>query len=882
MKSRIAVRLLAWFLLASLVPTVSIGYLAWRFTTTKLRGEITRSLTASANDRARNVETFFLERQRDVGVLALDPAVADALIELRVAFVEHGGDSGEYHVVTDRSRDFLTHLTETFGYYDLFLVAPDGTVVFSVLREDDFGANLVSGELHGTQLARVFENAYTLLETGASDFEVYGPSGVPAAFLAAPVIRDGDLQGVIALQIGTDAINALTAEYTGLGDTGETLLAARTAAGITVVTPTRHDPDAAFSRQIDEPGDVKLPVHLALEGKRGAGIATDYRGEEVLAAWRYLPQMRWAMVVKIDTQEAFAPIRTLTLWGLVIGAATVIAVIILALVVAGTFSRPIARLAQGTAQLAAGDLTARADVDSRDEIGALARSFNGMASTLRGMGQVAEEIAAGNLDLTMEEKGEKDALARSVNQMVLRLRELTSENRRRLAHATGLSELKDALRRGRAVGDVAQGAVEFLCDHTGARVGALYVRQDDRLSLAGSHAYTRREGDPDHFGLGPGEGLVGQVARRDQELVLTGVDGASLRVASGLMDAPSAAVALFPFQFEGAVLGVFELGFMEEPTEGVLAFLRDAADSIGIAVQAAVSRTELEQMLRTTEDQAQELEAINEELQTQQEELESNNEELQAQEEELRQANEELEEKAEELRAQGEELRQANEELEEKARLLQEQQRSIRQQNRKIEQARQELEVRAEQLALTSRYKSEFLANMSHELRTPLNSILILSSLLDDETNAGLTPKQREYANTIHTSGEDLLALINEVLDLAKIESGTMTLEIGEVRFEELAVDLRRGFETMAEQGEVDFSIEIDESLPPHIGTDGPRLKQVLKNLLSNAFKFTEQGGVTLDVSLAEGGWGAGHEVLGSADAVVAFAVTDTGIGISG
>jgi CheY-like chemotaxis protein/nitrogen-specific signal transduction histidine kinase len=200
--------------------------------------------------------------------------------------------------------------------------------------------------------------------------------------------------------------------------------------------------------------------------------------------------------------------------------------------------------------------------------------------------------------------------------------------------------------------------------------------------------------------------------------------------------------------------------------------------------------------------------------------------------------------------------------------------------NREIEQARSALEEKAEQLSLSSRYKSEFLANMSHELRTPLNSLLILARLLADNVGGNLTPKQVEFARTIHSSGAELLALINDILDLAKIESGTVTLNIASERFSEVCEYVERTFRQIANDKGLEFSIEVDASLPMAMETDGKRLQQIITNLLSNAFKFTSRGGVSLKVLTAQDGWSAGHPVLGEVSQVIGFAVTDTGIGI--
>ncbi|HEX3070203.1 MAG TPA: response regulator, partial [Thermoanaerobaculia bacterium] len=229
---------------------------------------------------------------------------------------------------------------------------------------------------------------------------------------------------------------------------------------------------------------------------------------------------------------------------------------------------------------------------------------------------------------------------------------------------------------------------------------------------------------------------------------------------------------------------------------------------------------------------------------------------------------------------QQEELQQTNEELEEKARLLQTQNEEVERKNREVENAKRQLEEKARQLSLTSKYKSEFLANMSHELRTPLNSLLILAKLLADNPESNLTGKQVDFARTIHSSGQDLLTLINDILDLSKIESGMMTISLGDLPFTEVAESMDKTFRQVANDKRLDFDIDLDPSLPKTIHTDSTRLQQVLKNLLGNAFKFTEKGGVTLRAAAVTSGWSSGHETLDRASSVIAFSVHDTGIGI--
>jgi CheY-like chemotaxis protein len=296
-------------------------------------------------------------------------------------------------------------------------------------------------------------------------------------------------------------------------------------------------------------------------------------------------------------------------------------------------------------------------------------------------------------------------------------------------------------------------------------------------------------------------------------------------------------------------------------------FLDQLTESIGIVLNTIAASMRTEELLKQSQSLA-------EELQAQQKELTETNTRLEQQAQSLT-ASEEL------LKEQQEQLQQTNAELEEKAELLVVQNREVERKNSEIEQARRSLEEKAEQLALTSRYKSEFLANMSHELRTPLNSLLILARLLSENGSSNLTEKQVEYARTIYSSGNDLLALINDILDLAKIESGTMSVDVDQILFNDLREYLDRTFRQVAQDKKLNFAIELNEQLPRAIDSDSKRLQQVLKNLLANAFKFTERGQVKLDIRVATSGWSIDHETLNRADRVIAFSVTDTGIGIA-
>jgi CheY-like chemotaxis protein/signal transduction histidine kinase len=348
--------------------------------------------------------------------------------------------------------------------------------------------------------------------------------------------------------------------------------------------------------------------------------------------------------------------------------------------------------------------------------------------------------------------------------------------------------------------------------------------------------------------------------------MLTSVPPDYIQVTSGLGEAPPLNIIVLPVLFEGEVKAVLELASFERFSEIHQTFLDQLMESIGIVLNTIAATMRTEGLLAQSQ-------LLTAELQSQQEELKKTNDRLEQQAASL-QKSEEL------LKNQQEELRKTNEELEEKALLLSNQKQQVEVKNQEIERAKAALEEKAEQLALTSKYKSEFLANMSHELRTPLNSLLILSKLLADNADRNLTEKQVQFSETIHTAGTELLGLINDILDLSKIESGTVTLDIGEIDFDDMKDYVSRNFNQVADDKKLEFAVNLDSTLPKVMHTDRKRLQQVIKNLLSNAFKFTERGEVELKIARATHGWSSKNNILNTASMVVAFAVRDTGIGI--
>jgi len=465
-----------------------------------------------------------------------------------------------------------------------------------------------------------------------------------------------------------------------------------------------------------------------------------------------------------------------------------------------------------------------------------------LTTQVRAIAEVATAVTQGDLtrSITVQAKGEVAALKDTINEMIRNLRDTTQKNTEQDWLKTNLAKFSRMLQGQKDLNTVGRLILSELAPVVSAQHAEFHVlsggEEFPHLTLLASYA---SDGETAHGRrIGLGEGLVGQCALERRKILLGNPPPDYLRISSGLGSAAPRNILVLPVVFESQVKGVLELASFEGFSDTHQAFLDQLTESIGIVINTIEANTRTEDLLTQSQTLAQELQSRQEELQT------------------------------------------TNEELQEKARLLAHQNQEVERKNQEVEQARQALEEKARQLALTSKYKSEFLANMSHELRTPLNSLLILSDQLSGNSDGNLTGKQVEFARTIHSSGNDLLMLINDILDLSKIESGTVAVDVGEVRLDELQRFVERTFRHVAETKSLAFEVRMDPRLPKSVSTDAKRLQQILRNLLSNAFKFTHKGEVNLVIRPATAGWSADNDDLNRSPDVLEFSVTDTGIGI--
>ena len=465
-----------------------------------------------------------------------------------------------------------------------------------------------------------------------------------------------------------------------------------------------------------------------------------------------------------------------------------------------------------------------------------------LTTQVRAIGEVATAVTKGDLTRSIQvaARGEVADLKDNINQMILNLKETTQRNTEQDWLKTNLARLTRMLQGQRDVVTGSRMLLSELAPLVASQHAVLYLMQGQgsrqQLKLLASYGYQERKNLSKEWLIG--EGVVGQAAFEKQRILIANVPDDYIQIASGLGQATPRNIVVLPILFEGQVKAVIELAAFERFLPIHLNFLDQVAEGLGIVFNSIETASSTEALLQ----QSQSL--------------------------------------ASELKQQQDELQKTNAELEQKARQLSDQNAEVERKNREIEVARSNLQEKAEQLALTSKYKSEFLANMSHELRTPLNSLLLLAEQLRQNRERNLTDKQVEMIKIIHGSGTDLLHLINDILDLSKIEAGSVMLEIEDVPTGELVEHVEQTFRHLAEVKGLAFKVDFAPDLPASVRTDEQRLKQVLKNLLSNAIKFTSRGSVTLIARIARYGWSSSHQALNRAPLVIAFAVADTGIGI--
>lgn len=842
-------KLVIAFILTGILPLLITGYYGSILATKALMEKSLDQMEAVQAVRTSHLESIFNQRFMALKQLAKSNQMLSFSQGL-IHYYDQKGDPSSFilrsHMNHSRENaDHLRRFADSFGCQDIKIVDRDyGRILFSLNTPGVVGERLNQSTWSGTNLALAYKSVLTTDQGAIIDYAPFEPDGgVETAFFSEPMIdSDGRIVAIIIVKVTPEFISKLMESRKGMGRTGESY----------ILHYDLFDKRFELRSAIQSMGEGTYVLGFSLDRvldywnaaldkgfEGGSGVYADSYGNTVLATYNKLDVkgLNWYLISKIDKHEVEEKVREIL--GKTMGLSTVlIAVVALcAYLLSRTISKPIIKGVEFAQAIAKGNFSTSIDIKQRDELGKLAGALNHMANTLR----------------------ESDWLKQ------------------------GKEGLDDALRGELTQKDLGRRFITFICQHTGADMGALYVHQNNMLRLYASYAFSDREGNFNNIKMG--EGMVGQAAMEQETIIFTDIQEDVPPINFGAGQKPARSYMIVPLVFEDVVLGVFLLASQTRFTALEKTYIDQIVKNTAILMNTAKSRQTITRLLEEAQDSHKALREKNITLEKQTQALKASEAALQSQQEELRVVNEELEEQTRalkaseaELQAQQEELQVTNEELEEQAQALEEQKESIQNKNIALLEAQEAIQTKAEELEVASKYKSEFLANMSHELRTPLNSILILSQLLAGNKDQTLTGKQVESAQAIHSSGEDLLALINEILDLSKVEAGKVELVPEEVEINTMVADLERIFRNLAEDKGTVFDIEKDPAVADTLYTDPFRLQQVLRNLLTNAFKFTEKGRVCLRISRPDESLCKGYDF--TPETALALAVKDTGIGI--
>jgi signal transduction histidine kinase/DNA-binding response OmpR family regulator/HAMP domain-containing protein len=815
---------LAVFSLTPLIIIVTLSDLNFR---NKVERDVETLLFATAEAKANSLHEYFHDLLRDVvaasespDIILLLDSIESGLSDSNLPVADYVG-SFDWEEQAYGKDAFAKLLRNTYGYYDVLLCDVRGNILFTIEREEDLGDNLLHGNLVGTGLADAYE--YTLLKGRArvSDFEFYGASGgVPTGFVTSMIVDiEGSPLGVIALQIPVSQLNHVVQTSRRLGENGEVYLIG---SDLVMRSDSVLAEESTFLKQRVETDGAQLWAHTHGEGQNLDASPTvrhytGYRGNQVIGTSRTVSVggINLGVIVEMDLEEAFQPVEDFRQQALSAIGLTVVALLSLSFILASRISRPLREGARLARRVAGGDLSTRLRESYGGEIGDLSRAMNRMS----------EQLLI---------RQEKEAVQKWVSDR--------------------LQDLRDLMQSANSLPEMLELVLRRFCVETEALSGAIYLPESEQsrhltlwCTYAISGSVTGRKT------VDTGEGLLGQAALEKQPLIVGSGDSQQKIVVGGMSEVEVRQMRYEPVLMDGELVGILELAYGEPIKEAGRELLDTLKPILAVGIRTGRADLKTLELLSQTRTQAQH---------------------LQEQGEELRAANEQLGEKSEELLNQQEELRASNEELEEQRKQLHLEREALKERNLQLQQMRDVLQEKAVQLEESTHYKSRFLANMSHELRTPLNSILLLSRKLATNSSGSLDEDEVHSVEIIAKSGENLLELINEILDLSKIEAREVSIHAEAFSLRELATELEGLFTHMAEEKGLGFAIEVDEEVEDAFLSDKGKVGQVLRNLISNAIKYTEKG--TVQVWLHHRSTKAspsGYEIV--------FEIEDTGLGIA-
>jgi len=871
--------LLLWFLAIALIPLATLSYVNFLYYYRGLNIMSGKSLFTTSQLRVNYLNNYFQDISGFLDELSRNQYVA--------RMIQEPLSSGNSEITANELKTEIKRSWLPEGIQNVYLLNESGTILFSLQKNDDYHKNLFEGDLKSTLFSKTARKSLAEGKTLFSDLGFYPPSGPELnGFLCKPVFDPlGDPAGVVALQITTEEIDKIIQYGITFGTTGQVYLIGL---DLSLRSSSRiGEKSGILSEKEENPKTLVWQSvkanHMTLDGEgkpitESISIYQNSKGKYMVGLYRNITSVEelgvpWALIEEIDQDEAHFVARELSSFAKLSLILTTIVVIILSTIVTKRFVTPIKKISEWAKQVAHGELISRDIRVAQNEVGEMKDTFNWLVQSLQSFAEVSQSVALGDYSKQVVVRSDKDIMAVSMNQMVESFKTVVRQARaiaegdysatimprsekdtlgialyemtRKLREAsieiqnqdwlkTGINELVLKISGEPSIPELSDRIISFLAHYLNGQIGLLYLLEEEStLVLRGSFALT--QSNPDIQRVPVGTGMIGQVAREKKKMVFFPTTESLPGINIGPEKFNPHHFIIAPVIFEGQLLGVFELGSFQAFDELKQRFIDIALETVAVAIATARSRDRVQLLLTQTQELARE---------------------LSMQKEELRQINQELEEQTkalkmseESLQHQQEELRVINEELEERTKVLELQRDDIRKKNQALEQAQKEIRQKAEALEIASQYKSEFLANMSHELRTPLNSILVLSELLATNKHGGMSKDETEFANIIHTSGKDLLELINDILDLSKVEAGKMEVEVEQMYLDEVIDYVKKTFTPLTTNKGIKLITETAPDLPGFIETDPQRVMQVVKNLMSNAIKFTEYGHVSLRIA---------------------------------
>ena len=917
--------LFLWFLALSLIPLATVSYINYLNSFKGLTIVAQKSLTTSSKLRSEYLDAYFRNILNTLEIQSNERSNTDFLMGLSRKLnrsgmsVERFIRSDDWKKLISEHKTNLSRICDIEKYYDIYILDKKGNILFSLRQNDDLGSNIYTGKYVHTRFAQACKTVLEKNKPTFSDLEYYSPDNNLLSGLFGIPMHDkkGATIGVLAAQIKIDQIKNILRSDLGLGETGASYIVGEdliTRIGsrfeddsVILHKPVLHELAKQWNTNIHK--SIANNDSLAVSRTEQMGNYANNNNIWVYGIYRNLNVLaglgvHWAVFEEIEHSETFAFTKQIyrTVRNSLI--LTILFVIIFSIIITKFTVTPIKLLSAWAKQVAKGELVSKDIRAPNNEVGEMKDSFNQMVEWVQSIADAALAMGRGDFSKNVTIRSDKDVLGQSMNEMITSFRSVVNQANQiargnytanivprsemdtlgialyqmteilrkndleintQVWLKTGLSTLSERMSRKRDLKELSDDIITFIAEFLVAKPALLYLpdRKENCLNIQSSYALF----DPDKkfVSYQLGEGIVGQVAKTLAPVEMTQIERESLPVIElGVEQITPTSYYFFPVIYEGILVCVFQLGTLKPLTELQKLFLKSSTESIALAVNMAISNNKMGKLLSETQNQK-------ELLQVQQEELRQTNEELEEQTKALRLSEETLQHQKEELSV-------INEELEERSRALEQEKETIKVINEELRIVQVELEKKAKDLELSSKYKSEFLANMSHELRTPLNSILVLSQLMSDNASKNLSDKQVEFAKTINSSGSDLLSLINEILDLSKVEAGKIEVVAERFSLSVFAEQINRIIQPLTRKKGLSFSISIDESLPEYIYNDSQRVQQILRNLLSNSVKFTEQGFVKLKISRPNGEF-HGRSGL-KPEETIAFEVSDSGIGI--